>query len=140
MSENREKVCHVPTDIIGRAGGGLTGLVLVCLWSNPVISAVGCTPDMVASIAKYTGMAEPAVIDSITVLEQVGQIMVDRETNEALVPGWLDLNYLQDRSVAEKPIDVMSAIDAVKSARLKSVLLKDITILDVQYDAAVAAR
>lgn len=137
---NDAKVCHVPTDIIGRAGGGLKGLVLGCFWSNPVISAVGCTSDMVENIVKYTGMPKSDVIDSITLFEQAGLIMVDHDTNEALVPGWLDLNYLQERSVAEKPIDVMKALEVIKSARLGSVLLQDIDRLDVEYDAAVTVR
>lgn len=132
---DNEKVCHVPADIIERAGGGLKGLVLMCLWSNPVISAVGCTPNMVANMTKYTGLSGPFVIDSITALEQAGQIMVDRDTNEVLTTGWLNFNYLQDRSAAERPAEVMSAMDAIKSDRLREALLKDIDALDVQYDA-----
>ena len=136
---NADKVCHVPVNIVGRAGEGLKGLVLACFWSNPFISAAGCTPDMVAVIARYTGMGEPAVQGAITVLDQIGQIIVDLDTNEALVPGWLDLNYLQERSVAEKPADVMLAIERVKSANLRNVLIKDIARLDVQYDASLSA-
>lgn len=73
-----------------RRAEGLNGFVLMCLWSNPFISAVGCTASMAESIAKYTGMPMSAVRSSIATLDQAGQIMVDQDTSEALVPGWLD--------------------------------------------------
>ena len=133
-----DQVCHLPTDLISRVGGSLKALVLACLWSSPKISAVGCTQNMVETLVQYTGMDAPDVESKLRELEDIGEACVDWSTNEALVPQWLEFNYLQERSVAERPAAVFKALDEIKSSLLRERLLKEIARLDVHFDAKLS--
>lgn len=127
-------VCNVPTNMFERAKGK-AAFALSCLWSNPGTNAVGVTPNALAEIAKYTGLTTVEVRDAFEQLESVRELVVDPTTGEALVPQWLEFNYLQERTPAEKPATVLHALVELLSPMLKALLVKEISRLDVQFDA-----
>ncbi len=131
-------VCNVPTNMFERAQGRI-GFALSCLWSNPSTNAVGVTPHALSEIAKYTGLTTDDVDAAFKQLESDGEAMIDAATGEVLVPQWLEFNYLQERTPAENPKEVLSALDGVESPMLKALLLKEISRLDVQFDATQRA-
>lgn len=134
-SIKESKGCHVPTDITMRTKGTIPNLVLACLWSNPKISAVGCTPNSIDAIAGYVGTSLDEVKNVIVELEKIDQVIFDSATGEVLVPQWLEYNYLQEGSVAESPQQVLQALGDVKSSHLRGLILKEISRLDVMADA-----
>ena len=128
-------VCNVPTNMFERAKGRFA-FVLSCLWSNPSINAVGVTPNALAEIAKYTGLTKDEVAAAFEQLESTREVVIDGATGEAVIPQWLEFNYLQERTSAEKPEDVLRALDVCLSPKLKALLVKEISRLDVQFDAS----
>lgn len=131
------KACHVPGDITFRTKGTIPNLVLVCLWSNPKITAVGCTPNAIDAIAGYVGISLDEAKKTILALDKIEQVVFDTDTGEALTPNWLEYNYLQENSVAENPQHVMKALGDVQSSQLRGLLLKEISRLDVVFDAGI---
>ena len=130
-----ESLCHVPTDMFKRARG-LDGLVLACLWSNPDITATGITPKAKEAIAYYSGMTAEDVAAAFERLAVSGQAVLDANTREVLVPEWLQFNYLQEGTPSAHPADVLAALDAVSSGKIRDILVKEIARLDVQFDAS----
>lgn len=132
-----QDVCQVPTDMFHRAPG-MDGLVLGCLWSNPTVNAVGVTARAANAVAEYTGLSIDATKEAFGRLALSGQITWDKDTEEALVPDWLQFNYLVERTPAECPEYVLSALEAVRSPEIRTFLVREIARLDVQFDASAA--
>lgn len=128
-------VCQVPTDMFQRARG-MDGFVLGCLWSNPTVNAVGVTVLAEKAVAEYTGLPVAETTEILGRLAISGQIVWDNDTEEAWVPDWLQFNYLADRTPASIPGRVISALEEIRSAKIRILLVKEIARLDVQFDAS----
>lgn len=127
-------VCYVPSNMFERSKGE-TALVLMCLWSNPYINAVGVTPGAVQIVAKCSGLPEPQVNEAIQRLQELGECVFDRESGEVWIPQWLEMNYLQESTPAAKPEWVIEAVKFVNNSQIRTLLIKELERFDVQFDA-----
>lgn len=132
-----ETVAKVPSDLMVRVRDRMAKFVLMALWTNPSLTAVGITQNAVGNISRYTGL-EPVEVEVIfESLIKDNQIEYDESTSEVLVAEWLDMNYLQDNTYAEHPSLVLEALNSVQSPKLKGLIQTEISRLDVLYDAGI---